>query len=233
MNSKMFHLLMDQCENIAVRDVYISAPKDSPNTDGIHIGNSNKVKISNCYIATGDDCISMGAGTTNINISSILCGPGHGISIGSLGKYKGEKDVRGISVRNCTFTNTTNGLRIKTWARLSVPTTVSNVTFADVRVNNVKNPIIIDQFYCPHSLCSHQGESAVQIKGVKFIDIKGSSSSQVGVDVQCSKSKPCQNIQFSGLDLTLAGTTQPAAASCSNANNKFLGINQVPSLPAS
>lgn len=28
---------------------------------------------------TGDDCVSIGDQTTNINISHVKCGPGHGI----------------------------------------------------------------------------------------------------------------------------------------------------------
>ncbi|KAK4437020.1 Exopolygalacturonase [Sesamum alatum] len=222
-NSKMFHLNLHKCDNVLVKNVDIIAPVDSPNTDGIHIGKSNNIVITSSRISTGDDCISMGDGSTNINITSVWCGPGHGISIGSLGKYKNEEDVVGITVSNCTFSDTDNGLRVKTWAPSSMPITVSNVTFADIFVNNVENPIIIDQYYCPNSSCSRQGESEVGIKGVKFIDVKGTSATEVAVNVQCSKSRPCQDIEFVGLDLTMKGTGQPTKASCSNADHEFLG----------
>ncbi|KAL0320079.1 UNVERIFIED_CONTAM: Exopolygalacturonase [Sesamum radiatum] len=148
-NSKMFHLLIHESENLNIYNVSISAPEDSPNTDGIHTGSSNGVNIFDSHIATGDDCISMGDGSRNVNISGVWCGPGHGISIGSLGKYEGEQDVSGITVKNCTLTNTDNGLRIKTWAPSSSSTVVSDVTYSDININNVKNPIIIDQYYCP------------------------------------------------------------------------------------
>ncbi|KAL0291404.1 UNVERIFIED_CONTAM: Polygalacturonase [Sesamum radiatum] len=187
-NSKIFHLLIHESQNLNVY-VSISAPEDSPNTDGIHTGNSNGVNIFDSHIATGDDCLSMGDGSRNVNISGVWCGPGHGsrnvnisgvwcgpghgISIGSLGKYEGEEDVNGITVRNCTLTNTDNGLRIKTWAPSLSSTVVSDVTHSDINVNNVKNPIIIDQYYCPGGSCSHEGESSVAIKGVKFINIRG------------------------------------------------------------
>lgn len=151
-NSKKFHLNLNGCQNVTINNVHITAPGKSPNTDGIHIGVSDNVMISNADIATGDDCISMGDGATNINITGVTCGPGHGISIGSLGKYAAEKEVRSITVTNCTLTNTQNGLRIKTFGP-SPPGAVSTITFQGIIVNNVKNPIIIDQYYCPNSQC--------------------------------------------------------------------------------
>ncbi|KAL7102531.1 hypothetical protein ACP275_08G125700 [Erythranthe tilingii] len=228
-NSKMFHVHIHESDNVVVKQVNILAPEDSPNTDGIHIGNSNGVRIMDSYIATGDDCVSMGEGSTNVNITGTWCGPGHGISIGSLGKYEEEEDVFGITVRNCTFNGTDNGLRIKTWAPSSSSTRVSDVTFSDIIVNEVKNPIIIDQYYCPHGSCNSKGESTVEIKGVKFFDIKGSSTTEAAVNIKCSKSKPCQDIEFSGLDLTLTNG-QPTIASCSHTKGEtFHGSDQVPS----
>lgn len=67
-------------------------------------------------------------------------------SVGSLGKYNNEEDVNGILVTNCTLLNTTNGLRIKTYAA-SQPSQALNITFKDITMDSVKNPIIIDQKY--------------------------------------------------------------------------------------
>ena len=58
---------------------------------------SEEVNILNTVIATGDDCISVGYSNKKITISVVTCGPGHGISIGSLGKYKTEKEVVGVN----------------------------------------------------------------------------------------------------------------------------------------
>lgn len=71
-------------------------------------------------------------------------------SIGSLGKYPDEKDVKGILVTNCTLRNTENGIRIKTWAG-SPPSQATALTFQDIVMHNVRNPIIIDQSYGSNS----------------------------------------------------------------------------------
>ncbi|GFP84874.1 polygalacturonase [Phtheirospermum japonicum] len=224
-NSKLFHLHMYVCHNVKIRNVHISAPDESPNTDGIHIADSTNIGITNSHIGTGDDCVSIGEGTANVNISGVRCGPGHGISIGSLGKYKAARGVDAINVWNCTFIRTLNGLRIKTWAP-SLPTAVNDVTFADIVVEGVANPIVIDQFYCPDGSCSRSGQSSVKIKGVKFINVRGSSSQPTSVSVRCSKKYPCRGIEFYGLNLTHQG--QPTTALCANADHKFGGSNITP-----
>ncbi|MGD7361351.1 glycosyl hydrolase family 28 protein, partial [Ralstonia pseudosolanacearum] len=114
-DSKLFHINVLGGKNIKFESVKIIAPATSMNTDGIHISRSDGVHISNSIIATGDDCVSIGGGSSNVNVSGVTCGPGHGISVGSLGKNKNEEVVNGVTVKNCTFANTDNGVRVKTW----------------------------------------------------------------------------------------------------------------------
>ena len=70
-------------------------------------------------------------------------------SVGSLGKYPNEEDVKGIVWRDCTLNGTTNGARIKTWPG-SPPSQASSIIYQDIVMNDVKNPIIIDQKYGSH-----------------------------------------------------------------------------------
>ena len=154
-NSKNTHFVVFGCENFNITKSRISAPGDSPNTDGIKMANSNGITIKRVAIHTGDDCIAMLPGTRNVSISNVVCGPGHGISIGSLGKDGDQNDVTDISVRNCTFYNSTNGVRIKTWASPGIGK-VSNLIYEDIFMNHVDNPVIIDQEYCPYPPCNQQ-----------------------------------------------------------------------------
>ncbi|KAE8697680.1 hypothetical protein F3Y22_tig00110610pilonHSYRG00064 [Hibiscus syriacus] len=48
--------------------------------------------------------VSVGPGTSNLWIENVACGPGHGISIGSLGKEAEEPSVRNVTVKTVTFT---------------------------------------------------------------------------------------------------------------------------------
>ncbi|MBA0729985.1 hypothetical protein Golax_022456, partial [Gossypium laxum] len=103
------------CKNITIERFKVEAPTNSPNTDGIHTGQSGEVNTISSDIKTGDDCISIGYGTKNVDIKEVTCGLGHGISIGSLGKFQNEDLVEGIKVSKCTITNTSNGVFIKSW----------------------------------------------------------------------------------------------------------------------
>lgn len=77
--------------------------------------------------------------------------------MGSLGKEDGEEDVWGLVIKNCTVKGTTNGVRIKTWPG-SPPSRASNITFQDITMDDVANPIIIDQQYCPHDHCGSDAD---------------------------------------------------------------------------
>ena len=154
-DSKQFHVNLLGSKNLTFQRFSVKAPGHSPNTDGIHIGRSEEINIIDSNIMTGDDCISIGRGSRQLRITNVRCGHGHGISIGSLGKYEKEEPVSGIYVKNCTIYDTDNGVRIKTWPALHGGS-VSNIQFEDIVMQNVSNPIIIDQMYCPHNECNRK-----------------------------------------------------------------------------
>ncbi|KAL2926497.1 hypothetical protein RDABS01_019448 [Bienertia sinuspersici] len=126
-NSSGNHITIQSCNNVLVSHLHIQAPGDTPNTDGIDISFSSGISIIKSVIATGDDCVAIANESRDINITGVTCGPGHGISIGSLGKGGGRDTVENIHVRNCTFKGTQNGARIKTWQTHAVK--ISDVAF--------------------------------------------------------------------------------------------------------
>ena len=72
-------------------------------------------------------------------------------SIGSLAKDMEEAGVQNVTVSKAIFIGTQNGLRIKSWARPSSGF-VQRVRFLGAVMQNVQNPIVIDQNYCPHNI---------------------------------------------------------------------------------
>ncbi|XP_071724526.1 exopolygalacturonase clone GBGE184 [Rutidosis leptorrhynchoides] len=220
-NSKQFHFHIFGSNNITMYNLNVTAPDESPNTDGIHLSTVQKVTIKDSIIGTGDDCISIGQGSQQISINNITCGPGHGISVGSLGKYKDEKDVVGVEVTNVRFINTTNGARIKTWGG-SITGKATNITYKNVILESVKNPVIIDQHYGK--------KKSTTIKDIHFINFKGTTISEAAVSMLCSSKFPCQCVELVDIELSYVGLkkTLPFVSTCEHVKAKFSGKQNPP-----
>ncbi|CAI0458842.1 unnamed protein product [Linum tenue] len=224
-NSQKFHIAVTGSQNVNLRDITVTASGTSPNTDGIHIEKSTLVSVLNSTISTGDDCISMGPGARNVWIERVACGPGHGISIGSLGWKLQEPGVQNVTVKRVHFTETTNGLRIKTWARRSLGF-VRNVLFHHVVFDGVKNPILIDQNYCPGGRNCPRQASGIKVSDIRYKSIRGTSQSKVAVRFECSKANPCAGITMHDVKLTYVGggRGEEATATCANARGTSSGF---------
>ncbi|POO01539.1 Glycoside hydrolase [Trema orientale] len=222
-NSQMFHIVINGCNNVKLQGVKVIASGNSPNTDGIHVQLSTGVTILNSKIGTGDDCISIGPGTNNLWIENVACGPGHGISIGSLGKDLNEAGVQNVTVKTATFTGTQNGLRIKSWGRPSSGF-ARNILFQHAVMVNVQNPIVIDQNYCPNNKGCPGQVSGVKVSDVTYKDIHGTSATEVAVKFDCSSQNPCSRISLQDVKLTCKN--KPALASCSHAAGTASGMVQ-------
>ncbi|OIV97443.1 hypothetical protein TanjilG_16204 [Lupinus angustifolius] len=204
-NSPKSQISINQCKNATLSYLTIIAPGNSPNTDGIDIAQSSFIYIHHSTISTGDDCIALNDGTSNINITYINCGPGHGISIGSLGRNGAYDTVEQVYVSYCSFNGTTNGVRIKTWQGGSGY--VRNVKFEHITLTNTYNPIIINQEY--RNIASKENlnqESGVEIIGVIYKDVKGTSASEVAINLNCRSSKGCSDIIMEEINIAPSNT---------------------------
>ncbi|KAG8634132.1 hypothetical protein MANES_17G015101v8 [Manihot esculenta] len=220
-DSKQFHVNLISSKNLTFQQFSVKASGHSSNTDGIHIGRlSEQINIINSNIITDDDCISIGRGSRQVQITNVRCGLGHGISIGSLGKYEMEEPVSEIYVKNCTIYDTDNGVRIKTWPALHGGS-VSNIHFEHIVMQTVSNPIIIDQMYCAHNLCNRK-PSKVKISDVSFKNIRGSSRTPTADQLTCSSSVPCKNVELSNVNLRYTGSKGPANSVCTNVKPKII-----------
>lgn len=198
-NSPEFHMKFDGCTGVLIQDLYIDSPALSPNTDGIHIQDTKGVGIYNSMIANGDDCVSIGTGCGGVAIENITCVHGHGISIGSLGVHHSQACVTNISVNNVYIKDSDNGVRIKTWQ--GGMGSVAAINFENIRMENVRNCIIIDQYYCYTKGCKNE-TSAVYVTDVFYKNIKGTYDVRSPpIHFACSDSVPCTNITLSEVEL--------------------------------
>ncbi|KAL8494014.1 hypothetical protein ACS0TY_024986 [Phlomoides rotata] len=198
-NGQQIQMSFEKCRNVEASNLVVNAPGNSPNTDGIHVTETQNIRISTSTIGTGDDCISIVSGSHKVRVTGITCGPGHGISIGSLGSGNSEAEVSDVVVNGAKLSGTSNGVRIKTWQGGSG--SASNIKFQNIEMQNVENPIIIDQHYCDQDKPCKEKASAVQVKNIVYQNIKGTSASNVAIVFDCSTSHPCQGIVMQNVNL--------------------------------
>ncbi|XP_071689103.1 probable polygalacturonase At3g15720 [Rutidosis leptorrhynchoides] len=214
-NSPRVHITITTCDGVIVSNLHIIAPETSPNTDGIDVATSTNVNIRDSIIETGDDCIAISGGSSYIRISGIMCGPGHGISIGALG---GTDVVENVAVSNCTMKKTLTGVRIKTWQGGSGH--ARKISFAGVNFDAVYNPIIIDQYYCPTRKNCLLSTSAVKLSDITYRGISGTSMMENVINLSCSKTVACTNIVIDSVYITSAIPGRKVYGSCINAHGR-------------
>ena len=141
-NSPMFHIAFSGCSDVTVRGVTIRAPAStdpktpSHNTDACDVS-GHTILVEHCDISVGDDNYTCGGNTHDVLIQHNAYGNGHGVSIGS---YT-NGGVSNLTVRDCTFTGTDCGIRIK--SDRDRGGLVENLVYEDLKMTNVADPILI------------------------------------------------------------------------------------------
>ena len=160
-NSPFWQLVPYYSDDVVIHNIRVLAPQHSPNTDAVDPFSSSNVTIDHLYADTGDDDIAIKSGaidspgsddpSRDIVISDCTFLHGHGLSIGS--EIAGG--ARNIVAERIHFDGTNNGIRVK--ANRDRGNDVGNLVFRDIDMKDVKNPLVISEYY-PRILPS---ESAV------------------------------------------------------------------------
>jgi polygalacturonase len=137
--------------NITIDNIKIHNPQDSPNTDGIDPESCMNVRISNCHIDVGDDCIAIKAGTEdtaervaceNITITNCTMVHGHGgVVLGS----EMSGNIRNVTISNCVFQDTDRGIRLK--SRRGRGGVVEDIRVSNIVMEGVICPFILNLYY--------------------------------------------------------------------------------------
>lgn len=147
-NSPFWTVNPQFCDNVTVTGVTIhNVP--SPNTDGINPESCRNVRISDCHISVGDDCITIKSGRDaqgrrlgvpceNITITNCTMLAGHGgVVIGS----EMSGGVKKVTISNCIFDGTDRGIRLKsTRGRGGV---VEDIRVSNIIMSNIKKEAVV------------------------------------------------------------------------------------------
>ena len=217
-NSPKFHFVPADCEDVVVSNVTILAPVHAANTDAID-PSGRRMLITKCKIDVGDDDVAIKAGKStppgqfeseDITVSDCTILHGHGISIGS----ETDGGVRNVTVRNCTFENTENGLRIK--SQRGKGGLVENIRYSDITMKNVNPAITLTCYYMNNSAGDTAQPSAAQADSAQLASTRTPVFRNIyisNVTASCLKSagvitglpdSPISNVVFENVRISAA-----------------------------
>lgn len=252
-NSPNFHVAVNQTDGFTAWGVKIMTPKTARNTDGIDPGSSRNVTITHCFIHTGDDNVAVKSSkagpSSNISILHNHFYTGHGMSIGS-GTNGG---VDHMLVDDLTIDGADNGIRIK--SDRSRGGLVHDLTYRNVCIRNVKNPLVFTPLYTTFS-----GDLLPQYRDITLQNIHiltGGSYTFLGLDEQHKLDITLQNVfadeqknstfiskdaeirigsqrgnlEPSGEDVSLAQTPGSTPGTALQCEASFVPFPQIPTAP--
>ncbi|MBN1925517.1 MAG: right-handed parallel beta-helix repeat-containing protein, partial [Prolixibacteraceae bacterium] len=191
-------------ENITIDNITITNPAHSPNTDGIDPSSCRNVRISNCHISVGDDCIVIKSGrdtdgreagipTENVTITNCTMLDGHGgVVIGS----EMSGGVKRVTISNCVFEGTDRGIRLKTMRGRGG--TVEDIRVSNIVMKNiVRQGIMINMRY--HTTPVEElSERTPQFRRIHFSNININEAKQ-GIAIYGLEERSVEQVTFTDL----------------------------------
>ncbi len=210
-NSPKFHLVPTECDDVLITNVTILAPERAANTDAIDPSVSRRVTITKCLIDVGDDNVAVKSGKRmdgrefaceDLTITDCTFKHGHGMSIGS----ETVGGVKNVLVKNCTFENTDNGIRIKSDRKRGG--TVENLVCEDITMKDVRGAITITSYY-PKIPATDTAqpvtETTPKYKNITIRNLTATSSKAAGVIVGLPESY-IENVLLENVTITAEQT---------------------------
>lgn len=210
-NSPFWTINPEFCDNLVVHGVTINNPsKDpkGPNTDGINPSSCRNVRISDCFITVGDDCITIKSGRDgdgrkygrpceNITITNCVMLSGHGgVVIGS----EMSGGVKKVTISNCVFNGTDAGIRLKSSrgrGGVVEEIRVDNIVMNDIQ----KNAFIFDLFYDKESKQEPVSKRTPCFRNIHIANVTGNNVKKIGY-IAGIEEMPIDNISFTNINMS-------------------------------
>jgi hypothetical protein len=194
------------CENLAISGVTIRNSLEVPNCDGIDIDHCRNVRVENCDIQAGDDCIvlktsrnySQFGACENISVGNcVLTSTSAGIKV----EPEGADAIRNAVFYGCTISNSNRGIAIlnrdqavvedlifsdmtittelkpSMWWGAAEPLTITNLPRSQGATGGIVHAVQFNNIIC-------QGESGVYVRGWNNCPVHDISWNNVAITVR-------------------------------------------------
>jgi polygalacturonase len=207
-NAGFWQIVPYYSDDLVFRNLRILAPH-SPNTDAIDPFSSSHIVIDHVFSSIGDDNIAIKSGAINspgpdapseyITITDCTFENGHGLSIGS--ELAGG--ARHIHAERIHFKGTDQGIRIK--ANRDRGNDVSDISFKDLDMVDVKTAILISEYYpqvypAGDVASAPVGRLTPHFHDISIENLKATGSSVAGVIVGLPES-PVEGLTLKNVEI--------------------------------
>jgi polygalacturonase len=217
--------------NVDIVGLSIVNPPDSPNTDGIDPDSCSGIRISDCFISVGDDCIAIKAGSEGeapgmrascegVTVSGCVLERGHGAVV--LGSEM-SGGIRDVVVEDCVFRGTDRGIRMK--SRRGRGGTVERFRASGIAMRDVPCPFTINlRYHCGARGASEVvdlearpfGSGTPAFRGLAFESIRAIGATVAAAWLDGLAESPIEDVSFSNVSIELAEGAAPAPAEMSD-----------------
>lgn len=223
-NSAYWTLHFVGCHDVAVSDISLLNNLKVRNGDGIDIDHSHKVRITNCYIESGDDCICLknrreyeqyGPCHDIVVSNCIMTSRSCAVKIGS----ENMDRISHVTFDNCIIRDSNRGIGIQNRDE----GTVENVTFSNIILDchlfsevwwGQSEPIYITSY--PRAVGNHKDAgwrfpkgatkgACGDVSNIRFINI--SATSENGIFIGCDTPGKIRDILFDNVRIDLVDVT--------------------------
>ncbi|XP_026457762.1 probable polygalacturonase [Papaver somniferum] len=233
-DSPSWHIHPVYSSNIFIKGITIVAPPASPNTDGINPDSCTNVRIEDCNIVSGDDCVSVKSGwdqygiafgkpTKHVIIRRLTCtSPNNAVlTIGSE-MSGGIQDVR---LEDIVAIRTESAVRMKT--TLGRGGYVKDVFIRRMTMKTMRWAFLMTGNYSTHPNNNYNRKALPVIDGISFSDMVGNNVKIAG-QLDGIKGNPFTGICISNVTLSMLPTSKFAPWTCSDIKGLTSGVSPKP-----
>ena len=225
-NSPAWNLQPYFSRNLKFLNIHVTAPSNSPNTDGFDPESCEHILLAGAHFSLGDDCIAIKAGKlymgatyktpcSDLEISHCLMENGHG------GMTCGSEMAGGINkvyLHDCLMRNTDRGLRIKTRRGRGEQGVIDDILFENVVMDHVGTPYVVNCLY----FCDPDGrteyvqsrekqpvdERTPRIGKIAFRHVKATGVACAGYFLGLPE-KPIERVEMEDVSIACAADADP------------------------
>ncbi|XP_062017939.1 probable polygalacturonase [Rosa rugosa] len=234
LNSPSWNVHPIYSSNILVQGLTIIAPVRSPNTDGINPDSCTNVKIEDCYIVSGDDCVAVKSGwdqygvsfgmpTKQLVIRRLTCVSPYSAAI-ALGSEMsgGIEDVRAEDI---AAVDTESGVRIKT--AVGRGGYVRDVYLRRMEMHTMRWAFWMSGDYGSHADDGYDKKAFPEIKGIHYRDVVADNVTMVA-KLEGIAGHPFTGICMSNVTVGLGAKAKKQPWSCADIEGVASGVTPTP-----